>query len=122
MWNQVLGGMQFGRVMNSTAAVASGDRVNSMAFSSTIFGSSFGSSTLAVTYYSYSGSTMIEADILFNTAQPWDSYRGSLRSAYDIQRVALHESGHALGMAHSSLSTAIMYAYISSAYLLSSDD
>src|SRR2546423_2769229 len=68
-WNQVVGGMQFGKVMNSTAAVASGDHVNSMAFASTVFGSSFGSNTLAVTYYRYSGSTMAEADILFNTAQ-----------------------------------------------------
>ena len=50
MWNQVVARMQFGRVMNSTAAVASGDRVNSMAFSNTVFGQSFGSSTLAVTY------------------------------------------------------------------------
>src|SRR5947209_8737702 len=122
MWNQVLGGMQFGRVMNSTAAVASGDRVNSMAFSSTVFGQSFGSSTLAVTYYHYSGSTMLEADILFNKAQSWDSYRGTLRSSYDIQRVALHELGHALGLGHSTLSNAIMYPYISSLYTLSNDD
>jgi hypothetical protein len=122
MWNQVLGRMQFGRVMNSTAAVASGDHVNSMAFSDTVFGQSFGSSTLAVTYYGYSGSTMLEADILFNRAQPFDSYRGSLRSSYDIQRVALHELGHALGLAHSSVATAIMNPYISSYYTLSADD
>jgi len=122
MWNQVVGRMQFGRVMNSTAAVASGDRVNSMAFSSTVFGQSFGSNTLAVTYYSYSGSTMIEADILFNNAQSWDSYRGSLRSSEDIQRVALHELGHALGLAHSTIANAIMYPYINSSYTLTSDD
>src|SRR5438105_1043929 len=121
-WNQTVGRMQFGRVMDSTAAVASGDRVNSMAFSSTVFGQSFGSSTLAVTYYSYSGSTMLEADILFNNAQSWDSYRGSLRSSQDIQRVALHELGHALGLAHSSVASAIMNPYISSSYTLSSDD
>jgi len=48
MWNQVVGRMQFGRVMNSTAPVASGDGVNSMALSSTVFGQSFGSYTLAV--------------------------------------------------------------------------
>src|SRR5205823_13676432 len=95
---------------------------NSMAFSNTVFGQSFGSNTLAVTYYSYSGSTMLEADILFNNAQSWDSYRGSLRSSQDIQRVALHELGHALGLAHSSVASAIMNPYISSSYTLSTDD
>ncbi|HEY6071679.1 MAG TPA: matrixin family metalloprotease [Chthoniobacterales bacterium] len=121
-WNAVVGGMQFGKVMDSTAAVSSGDRVNSMAFSATNFGHSFGSGTLAVTTYWFSGSTMSEADILFNSNQPWDSYRGPLRSSYDIQRVALHESGHALGLDHSNLSTAIMYAYINNTDALTSDD
>ena len=94
-----------------------------MAFSSTDFGQSFGSNTLAVTTYWMSGSTMTEGDILFNSNQSWDSYRGPLRSGvYDIQRVALHESGHVLGLAHSSLSTAIMYAYINNSYVLTADD
>ena len=121
-WNGVIGGMQFGKVMNSTVSLARGDRFNSMAFSSTVFGQSFGSNTLAVTYYSYSGSTFLEADILFNTAISWDSYRGSLRSSQDIQRVALHESGHALGLDHSSAANAIMNAYVSNLYTLQSDD
>lgn len=121
-WNAVVGRMQFAKVMNSTAAVSSGDHVNSMAFSSTNFGHSFGSSTLAVTTYWFSGSTMSEADILFNSNQSWDSYRGPLRSAVDIQRVALHESGHALGMDHSTLSNAIMYAYVNNSYVLTTDD
>ena len=50
-WNAVMGKMQFGYVMNSTAAVSSGDHVNSMAFRRTNFGHSFGSSTLAITAY-----------------------------------------------------------------------
>src|SRR5947209_18552795 len=74
-WNAVIAGMRFAKVMNSTAAVSSGDHVNSMAFSSTNFGQSFGSSTLAVTTYWYSGSSLSEADILFNSNQSWDSYR-----------------------------------------------
>jgi hypothetical protein len=121
-WNGVIGGMQFGKVMNSTVSLARGDHYNSMAFSSTVFGQSFGSNTLAVTYYSYSGSTFLEADILFNTAISWDSYRGSLRSSQDIQRVALHESGHALGLDHSSVGTPIMNAYVTNTYTLQSDD
>ena len=121
-WNAVIGGMQFGKVMNSTVSLARGDRFNSMAFSSSVFGQSFGSNTLAVTYYSYSGSTFLEADILFNTAISWDSYRGSLRSSQDIQRVALHESGHALGLDHSSVGTPIMNAYVTNTYTLQSDD
>jgi predicted Zn-dependent protease len=122
MWNQVMGNLQLGRVMDSTAPIASGDGLNSLSFGSSFFGHSFGSSTLAVTYYSYSGSRMTEGDIVFNTSWSWDSYRGALRSNPDIQRVALHELGHLLGMAHSTLSSAIMYAYINNSYQLTADD
>jgi hypothetical protein len=122
MWNQVIGNVQVGRVMNSTASISQGDRLNSLSFGSTYFGHSFGTNTLAVTSYSYSGSTMIEGDIVFNTAWTWDSYRGGLRSAIDIQRVALHELGHLIGMAHSSVSGAIMYPSVNNSYLLTADD
>ena len=85
-------------------AVSSGDGVNSIVFSNSVFGQSFGSSTLAVTYYRMSGSRMVEADVLFNTAQSWDSYRGALRfgssgrAIGEIRRVLLHELGHAIGL------------------------
>ena len=122
-WNSYMNRVQFGYVMNSTAAVASGDGVNSIAFSSTVFGQSFGSSTVAVSIYWYSGSTMTEDDILFNSARSWDSYTGALKSTgLDVQRVALHELGHGLGMAHSQYNWAIMWPTVSNVYQLSYDD
>ena len=105
-WNVEMQDVQLAAAMNSTKAVASGDDVNSASFSSTVFGDSFGSGVLAVTYYRTQGSTFHEADILFNNAQAFDSYRGDLqfnsqgKCICDIQRVFLHELGHALGLNH----------------------
>ena len=106
MWNQQMQRVHLNGVVNPSAPVASGDSVNSIVFSSTIFGQNFGSGTLAITYYRSQGTTLVEADVLFNTAQTWDSYRGPLQfgpdfhAIGDIRRVLLHELGHALGLNH----------------------
>ncbi|MDQ6624418.1 MAG: matrixin family metalloprotease, partial [Verrucomicrobiota bacterium] len=125
--NQQIARMQFGSVMNSTAPLSSGDRINTVAFSSTVFGQAFGSSTLAVTYYIMQGSNMVEADVLFNQAQTFDSYHGPLKfagSGYaiaDIRRVFLHELGHALGLNHST-GDVVMNAITSDREVLAADD
>ena len=57
-------------------------------------------------------------DIFFNTNEPWH-----IGSNYDLETVALHEVGHALGMGHSTSVSAVMYPYYGGVdQQLSSDD
>ena len=56
MWNQTFQRVRISNVFNPQAPVSHSDRINSVVFSNSIFGQSFGSGTLAVTYYSSSGS------------------------------------------------------------------
>src|SRR5262249_31796765 len=50
-------------------------------------------------------------DIFFNTTQSWQTNG----TAYDLMTVAIHEFGHALGMGHSAITKAVMYATYSAA-------
>src|SRR3954471_4944802 len=131
-WNQVVGRVRITNSLNPQAPVTSGDRVNAVVFSNSIFGQSFGSGTLAVTYYTSSGSNMLESDTLFNRAAVFDSYRGALQfiphgvAIADIRRVFLHELGHTLGLGHPDQGgqhvTAVMNSIVSNQEDLASDD
>src|SRR4029077_8698626 len=57
-WNNVMARLQYTDTVTSPP-VSSGDGVNAVVFSNTVFGQKFGSSTLAVTYWRSSGSNIV---------------------------------------------------------------
>lgn len=129
VWNQHLELMKFAWVSNSGAPKGSPDGYNSVFFSNTIFGEGFGDDTLAVTVVTYSSEDYTietEADVVFNTAQTFNSYRGPKRgNSFDFHRVALHEFGHVLGLAHvynEPPGQALMEPYIGNLDHLAPDD
>lgn len=133
MWNAVLGSIHISNVMDSPVLPNNNDGRYSVAFGTSALGQSFGTYTLAITLYRYSGSSMIEGDTIFNLAQRFDSYRGALQfpagggiAIADIRRVFLHELGHGLGLNHPDTAgqhvTAVMNSIVSNQETLSADD
>lgn len=75
-------------------------------------------SVLAHTFYpAPPNAETIAGDMHFNTAETWQVGAG-----IDLFSVALHETGHALGLGHSDDPDAVMYAYYKMATGLTSDD
>lgn len=101
LWNQHLVHMKFVANKNSIVTPDSFDANTSVTMSNTVYGDAFEDRVLAVTLVSPRGAHLIEADVIFNANENWDSYRGSLTfDAMDFHRVALHEFGHVLGLDH----------------------
>lgn len=100
-WNATIGSIRF---QTETATGNPGDHngVNEMAFATRAFNRDFGDDVLAIATTWAIGNKRTEGDILFNTATyTWNSYRGDRRgNVIDLQRVALHELGHVLGLDH----------------------
>jgi hypothetical protein len=103
-WNQYLNRARFVTTNGNAGRGVDGDFVNQVFFDSNYYGHSFGNGVLAITtsWTDVGGSVRLEADVIFNSAIPWDSYRGTVRSngVWDLRRIALHEFGHVLGLDH----------------------
>jgi len=126
-WNHNLGDAQFAPQVLAVGNGADGNSINEIFFSNSPYSMSWDTNTLAVTTAWYSGNQRVEADIIFNNAFTWDSYRGVNKgSPVDIQRIALHELGHVLGLDHPDTAgqtvTAIMNSHVSNTDSLQPDD
>lgn len=105
-WNLYVNSVQFTVWVTSPKPRGSSDGYNQVFFDSSVYGQSFGQSTLAITVTWLVGTTRTESDVIFNSSKPWNSYRGNLQLAAgggmlnDFRRVALHEFGHVLGLSH----------------------
>jgi hypothetical protein len=127
VWNAHLVHLHCSPILNSPVHPANDDDENSVFFSNTIFGDTFGSGVLAITLLSFRGAVMEQSDTIFNTAFVWDAYDGPLKpTAVDFHRVAIHEFGHSLGLDHpddhGQHVTAIMNSQISDIDTLQPDD
>lgn len=131
-WNQNLGLAQFATVVEDDASPQQGDGKNTVAFSSNIYGDTFGDETIAVTLLHYTDHVTIgESDVLVNNQDTFDSYSGPLQNKgtsrnFDLRRVLLHEFGHVLGLGHPDAIrqtvAAVMNSVISDTDQLTSDD
>ena len=101
---------------------------NGVGFELTDCGDAWGSTTLAVTHMWYVGTTLTQTDITFNSNESWNIYSTSWASwpwsgVSDFQRVAIHELGHALGLAHEDSGIAtIMRTYAGDIIIPQKDD
>ena len=142
-WNQVatsaaaawngLADVNFTVTTGTGGAGERGNNVNEAYFRSNYEGNAFGEA-VAITLYNFDADagTIVEADVVFDSNRPWNSYRGPVRpysgggNLYDLRRVAAHEFGHVLGLGHPDDAgqsvTAIMNSRLSDTENVQQDD
>ena len=126
-WNAVMGDAQFSSTLLAAGTPADHNGTNDLAFAAKVYGQDYGTNVLAVTTAWYAGNQRTEADTLFNTTYTWGSYRGFTQPGLiDIQRVAIHELGHNLGLDHPDVAgqsvSAIMNSHVGALDTLADDD
>ncbi len=98
---------------------------NGAAFSATVCGSSFGPLIVAITLLNWDPATniFVHAGTVFNSSVAWSVYSGPLQGELiDFRRVAVHELGHGLGLAHESAVPAIMNPVVGNIEAPTADD
>jgi hypothetical protein len=135
-WNAVLGRSHLTSTIKTSAPTNSqnGDGATQVFFSTSIYGETFPDGVLAITLVLPSDNDptsvrTVEADLIVNRAETWNSYRGPIQlTPVDLRRVLLHEMGHILGLDHPDeanpvqIVSAIMNSTISNTETLQTDD
>jgi hypothetical protein len=128
VWNAVMANLLLTTTPSSGTSIGTQDGINEAYFGTNIAGYSLQPSDLAITVIYYEGSTLTEADTVFKSTVPWNSYLGPLlnngNGPIDFRRVAIHELGHTIGLAdiNGTNPPAIMDIDVSNIYYLTSDD
>ena len=104
-WNAA--GAQFEFFIRRTSvpvSLCAADDFNTVSWAPTICGMPIGPGVAATTNnWTISTGEVVDSDVVFNSNLDWNTYAGPQRpwgDVIDFHRVALHEFGHVLGLAH----------------------